>query len=337
MEPVEIVRYYSSPLVRKEIADYSKNRWIAILTSSKGATYFIRYWSRSGPPLKIDKEEDIGTIISRFKALVPRTFYASVNVYSDISKRESVEDPNNIRYCTPIWDIDGSLEYWRDMIDVARIIVDELEKHGVVESIYLKWSGRGIHIHIHEKAFSSSILEKYNPLDIAYSVVDYIIGRCKDRILDIMKSASKGERPLRIENEIDLKRVFTVPLSLHKHIDLCTICFKPNQLDDFTPEWAKPEIMKHNKDWRKYIEGEADDLAIKAMHEVGGYFGKVGEIRKVVQAEPITRKVRARGKKPVKIGRFQVMALLQAARYYVLTGDINKAKSFGLNRAIFYA
>ncbi|MEZ0346758.1 MAG: hypothetical protein ABWK01_09420 [Infirmifilum sp.] len=38
-----------------------------------------------------------------------------------------------------------------------------------------------------------------------------------------------------------------------------------------------------------------------------------------------------------KIGRFEVMALLQAARYYVLTGDKEKAFSFGLNRAIFYA
>ncbi len=38
-----------------------------------------------------------------------------------------------------------------------------------------------------------------------------------------------------------------------------------------------------------------------------------------------------------RIGRFQVMALLQAARYYLLKEDLNKAKSFGLNRAIFYA
>ena len=37
------------------------------------------------------------------------------------------------------------------------------------------------------------------------------------------------------------------------------------------------------------------------------------------------------------IGRFQVMALLQAARHYVIHGDLRKAKSFGLNRAIFYA
>jgi len=37
------------------------------------------------------------------------------------------------------------------------------------------------------------------------------------------------------------------------------------------------------------------------------------------------------------IGRFQVMALLQAARYYLVKGDVERAKSFGLNRAIFYA
>lgn len=37
------------------------------------------------------------------------------------------------------------------------------------------------------------------------------------------------------------------------------------------------------------------------------------------------------------IGRFQVMATLQAARAYVLGKDIKEAKSFGLNRAIFYA
>jgi hypothetical protein len=31
------------------------------------------------------------------------------------------------------------------------------------------------------------------------------------------------------------------------------------------------------------------------------------------------------------------MALLQAARHYLLKGDLERAKSFGLNRAIFYA
>lgn len=41
--------------------------------------------------------------------------------------------------------------------------------------------------------------------------------------------------------------------------------------------------------------------------------------------------------KALGIGRFQVMALLQAVRYYLFYKDIVKAKSWGLNRAVFYA
>ncbi|MCR4433160.1 MAG: hypothetical protein NUV70_03830 [Caldiserica bacterium] len=37
------------------------------------------------------------------------------------------------------------------------------------------------------------------------------------------------------------------------------------------------------------------------------------------------------------VGRFQVMATLQAARAHVLGKPVETAKSFGLNRAIFYA
>jgi len=39
----------------------------------------------------------------------------------------------------------------------------------------------------------------------------------------------------------------------------------------------------------------------------------------------------------VKVGRFQVMATLQAARAKVLGMKVAQAKSWGLNRAIFYA
>jgi hypothetical protein len=37
------------------------------------------------------------------------------------------------------------------------------------------------------------------------------------------------------------------------------------------------------------------------------------------------------------VGRFQVMALLQAARAKALGYTLDEAESFGLNRAIFYA
>src|ERR1051326_3125086 len=39
----------------------------------------------------------------------------------------------------------------------------------------------------------------------------------------------------------------------------------------------------------------------------------------------------------VMVGRFQVMALLQAARAKALGYPLDEAESFGLNRAIFYA
>ncbi|MBO3803390.1 MAG: hypothetical protein JTT11_05895 [Candidatus Brockarchaeota archaeon] len=39
----------------------------------------------------------------------------------------------------------------------------------------------------------------------------------------------------------------------------------------------------------------------------------------------------------LSVGRFQVMATLQAARAYVLGMSLDLAKSWGLNRAIFYA
>ena len=337
MEMREIYRYYQNPLVRKEIADYSKNRWIALYATSGVADYFIRYWSRKGEPLQIRNEKEIDILIARFKSLGPRTIYASVNIYSKLFSKDDVERAENIVRCTPIWDIDGSLEYWEKVVEVARVILDVLEREGIVKSVYLKWSGRGIHIHVHENAFSEDLLKKYHPLDVAYSVVDYVLKRAADEILRIAKGIEGGERPLKVENEIDLKRVFTVPLSLHKSLDLATIVIKPNQLDDFTPEWAKPNVLKHNTEWRIYEVGEADELAEKAMREVGGYFKRVGTIRTVVQVEEQKREEsRPRGR-IAKVGRFQVMALLQAARYYTLTGDLEKAKSFGLNRAIFYA
>lgn len=336
----DILRYYMNPLVKKEIVDYSNKRWIAIHTlSTPEGSVFVRYWGKNGPPLCIENEETFDGLIKRFYGLKPRTFYASANVYAQIKERDDVENIENIRYTTPVWDIDGSLEFVDKIIDVARVIIEILEKEGVTKSVYLKWSGRGIHVQLHERAISQEILSKYHPLDIAYSIVEYVLKRSIDKVTEIAKKAIGGDRSLKVENEIDLKRVFTVPLSLHKSLDYAVVCFKPNEIDDFSLEWAKPDVLKHNPNWREFAEGEADNLAVLAMKEIGGYFNKVGDIRTVVgkqtvavqKAKPI-RKITTR-----KIGRFPIMALLQAARYYLLTKDIKKAKSFGLNRAIFYA
>lgn len=327
-----VLEYYSREDVRGEVAEYCINRWIAIEGVGRGGyRMFIRYGG-DGKPLTVTSSSDVVNILRRYGGLKPRTIYASVNVYSNLQSIGDVDTSSNIAYTSPIWDIDGSIENWKPIIEVAKLIIDLLEREGVVRSVFLKWSGRGMHVHIHEKAFSKELLGRYNALDIAYSIVEYTLRRLRGRILDIAVGARGASRPLKAENEIDPKRVFTAPLSLHRQVDLCCVCLKPNEVDSFDIEWAKPEVLKHNPAWRSYIEGEGDQLAEKALAEVKGYPGwiEVKGVRTVI-TEPIGKP------KEAGIGRFEVMALLQAARYYLLTGDIDKAKSFGLNRAIFYA
>jgi hypothetical protein len=339
MELGEVIEYYCRPLVRREISDYCQGRWVAIECIPQGeGRFFLRYWRREGPPLSMSKTEDIGRILRRFGRLKPRSLYGSVNVYSRLESVADTEEESNIAYASPIWDIDGYVERWRETMLVADVIAKRLEAEGVSKSVFVNWSGRGAHVHVHEKAFSKDLLSKHNALDVTYAVVEYV---CRLTKQDLIRVSSKlGERDLapKVENKVDLKRVFTAPLSLHRELDLCAVCLKPDQLGDFDIDWAKPEVLRHNEAWREHVEGEGDQLAEKALREVGTYWATVQARSKPRRERAPVRassEIKATGRG--KIGRFQVMALLQAARYFILTGEEEKAKSFGLNRAIFYS
>ncbi len=318
--------YYRRGIVVEEIVDFSKGRWVSV-EGYRGGRVFARYW-RNGLPLTIVSASDL----ERLLAVYPwtRTIYATLNRYYEINTRESVESLDNIAYTTPFWDIDSSLEYWEKTIEATKLIVDFLEKHGVVESVYLLWSGLGAHVRIHEEAFSPELLEKYHPLDVAYAVVEYVLRELKNKLQALSKETNGV---LKIENLVDAKRVFTVPLSLHRRIDKVAVAFKPSEIEEFTPEWANPDKPRHNRDWRKHVVGEADELALKAINALG--LPRLAEFH--ARQTRITYKPGKKEESRGAIGRFQVMGLLQAARYYLLTGDLEKAKSFGLNRAIFYA
>jgi len=297
----------------------------------------LRYW-RDGKPLSVNTSQDVLDMLKHFGGVNPRSIYGSINIYKDLSNRFILEDPANIAYASPIWDIDGELNEWKGVINVARIIVDELERLGIIKSVFIKWSSEGAHVHVHERCFSSEILSKHNPLDVAYSLVDLALERCREKILDVISKYNS----IKVENEIDLKRVFTAPLSLHRRRNLCCVCFEPDEIDSFEIEWANPDSFKHNTEWRIYVEG--DEAASEAIKMVGRYKGWLStsnntHIRTAVSVtvqKTLGASVEA-DLKGGKIGRFQVMGLLQAARYYLLTDDLERAKSFGLNRAIFYA
>lgn len=307
--------------------DFARNRWVSIEGYKGRDRLFTRYW-RNGEPLTITTEEHLRRMLASYPWT--RTIYATINVYYEVKGKESVEIPDNIAFTTPFWDIDSTMDYWEKTLEAARTIVEFLEKHGIVESVYLLWSGEGVHVRIHEKAFSPELLSKHHPLDIAYAIVEYVLEELKNKIIALSKETNGV---LKAENLVDAKRVFTVPLSIHRRLNRVAVVFKPEQIDEFHIDWTIPENYKHNPEWRKYIVGEADELAKKALERIGEL--RIAEFRARQTRLGYSPGGREEGRGA--IGRFQVMGLLQAARYYLLTGDLEKAKSFGLNRAIFYA
>lgn len=250
-------KHYSKIEVMDEIIKFCKERWVSFhYKNSLGKLIFRRYLNSK--PIVIRSREDFTSLLKKFDI---RSFYATANKYKKIEHLEDIRF-SNAYLCTPTWDIDGKIENWQDTIYVAREILSLIEDEGISRSAYLKWSGNGCHIHIHEEAISNDILKRASPLDFAFSIVEYINQKIMPKITD---------KSIKIENRMDPLRVFTSPLSLHRELNIVCICLKLNEIDDFSIEWTDIENFKHNKTWNEFRKGEADNLALKAFETIGGY------------------------------------------------------------------
>ena len=266
----DILAYYANPRVKAEIAEYCRNRWVAVhceRTAKNGRFILLRYYK--GKPLTISNPEDVDFILKKFKTLKPRAFYATANLYFKNSYRDDVLDYfKNVYARTMFWDIDSKLEWWRVTLKIARAIVQLLETHGVRESVYLKWSGRGLHVHLHEKSISARLYSKISPLDLTYSLVEYITIKCQRKLNEIN---TRENTTIKVENLMDPQRIFVVPLSLHRVLYVSCVVFTPEDIDSFDPSWLNPRNYRHQRIWKNFKEGEADELALKAIKIVGGY------------------------------------------------------------------
>jgi len=325
----KVFKHYLREEVESEIAKFCRGRWVAVECVSRGGRrIFHRYWDKD-TPLTISEPADLKKILNKYGKMIPRTIYGSANIYRKLSSKHDLTNEDNILYATPSWDVDGSLDEIDLIKEAAEILLDELRKNGVEKSVYLIWSGRGIHVHLNERAIGDEIWKR-GALRVSYSIVEYILRNAKDRLLKVCERSRASERRLKVENIMDIQRVFTAPLSLHRELDIVAVTVNPDELRDFDLSWTKLDDFRYWRDWNRCEEGEADELALKALEEIRG-----DERMRVAIEEKKETAQRIQPTRP--IGRFQVMALLQAARYYILRGDINLAKSFGLNRAIFYA
>ncbi|MCS7113983.1 MAG: hypothetical protein RMJ15_06920 [Nitrososphaerota archaeon] len=257
------LKHYSKGFVQKEIADFCRGKWTAVHCMGEGGNLIFRRYL-DGKPITINDASDVSKLLSMLSFKL-RSIYATANVYSSMEQlSRGTQTFYDASLCTPTWDLDGPLSSWRETITVAREIVSFLESQGIEKSVYIKWSGNGCHVHIHEQALSRDILSRAHPLDFAYAIVEYVNLKLSPKIVENFTG-------VRVENRMDAGRVFTCPLSLHRTLDVVCVCMKPNELDAFSPEWIQPLDFKHNVDWREFKKGEADELALKAYSMVGGY------------------------------------------------------------------
>jgi len=262
--------HYQRLDVKEEIARFAKGRWVGLHCLERepsGRLRLVRYLGRARRPLKINSAEDVEKLLRIFSKFKPRTFYATANRYKSLLIKEDVVDLGNISSCMPTWDIDNAIEDWPATIEAAREIITFLEANGIEHSLFIKWSGKGCHVHLHGEAISEGLRRKVNPLDMAFAIVEYVNAKLARKYAEILTHHS--QRRLRVDNEIDPQRLFTCPLSLHRELNRVCICIDKNQLDCFDLEWTTPETYKHFKNWGEYLPGEADELAIKAYKTIG--------------------------------------------------------------------
>jgi len=261
--------HYSRQEVLEEIARFAKNRWVGvhcIERDSRGDKVMVRYVDRK--PIAVNSPQDLLTLMRRLGERGLRSVYATAAVYSRLSSTDDVKSLSNMVLYTPTWDIDNDFKNWRSTVKACMEIIEALKEEGVEKSVFVKWSGNGAHVHLHERSISGKSLRGRTPLDVAYAIVEYVRMKVEPRIQEI---AVADECSVRVENKIDRQRMFTCPLSLHRDHDRVCVCIRPSNLHHFDPSWVDPLNYVHDKDWASYEEGEADELAEKAIGVVGGF------------------------------------------------------------------
>ncbi len=266
-----ILEHYMKYKVCKEIYEFSRDRWVALHCEKefKKKKVFVRYiYAPYKELLKITKPSDIFGIINYYKELKPRTFYASILQFKRILYVFDVLNPANVYSCLPTWDVDNTISKFEATLKAAENILDALRKEKVEESVFLKWSGEGLHIHLHPKAITKELKKKIHPLDAAYSLVEYIKEKVAKKIQAV--SLSYQANKLVVENIIHSKSVITAPLTFHREQDRIAVCIDPSEVNNFSLDWTEPKKFKHFWHWKeKFKQGEADKLVLKSYKKIG--------------------------------------------------------------------
>ncbi len=227
---------------------------------------------------------------------------------------------------TPALAIEFEAEVVRVAFSALKMIVEFVKKNlGLDRSLYVVISKNLFEIRVVEQAIPEDFFMRFGLREGASLVVQYTLKKLRDKLYKICLFT--GGRIRFIDRSIEgfiIAPFVRIDNTLTRFV-------KPEALDTVSVSLGKPIALDHDNAWCLFSEDEGHRVAEVVSREAEKGVLKPFEIRSIE-----SRRI-DRVHLPKVIGRFEVMALLQAARYYLLTGDLEKAKSFGLNRAIFYA
>ncbi len=297
MHYFRILKYYSKPIIQKEILAVAKNR--EVVGSNEDGSYLKRPDTLLYPK-DIEEKVKNGAI----------AFHCSVEKWSQpmqLSVNLKQEELNNLRKDFDfLIDIDAKIKL-EHAIAAAKVVYEFLKDLGIKPTI--KFSGsRGFHIAISSNAFPAKIdfkeTKKRYP-ELPQTLAEYVSEKIKDQLLEELINSEGGVASLvktvekvselspyafvDIEKNWGNRHLFRMPYSLHPKYWLVSLPIKFEELKNFKKETAKPEKIKTDVKFLVNKEDEATELLIKALE------WKDKQPKEVLKPKRIRRK----SKKPI--------------------------------------
>ena len=251
MLPEEIKEYYLREDVKRAVLGFCESREVVPVYPGG------RFGKRPGA---VVYEKDFESLVESGA----QTFYGSLERWLNpmsLSKELKPEDLGRLRKGWDfVIDIDCSRELSYAKV-AARAVLDILDLYGVSHSI--KFSGRrGFHITIPFESFPGEIEGKPASSmfpELPRLLIDYLIDFAKKSLQEKF-----GEDPYKIltldRGVVSPRHLIRLPYCLHQKTWLSSVFIRPSDLEDFSPEDARPGSFKAWVPELSPKEGEASEL-----------------------------------------------------------------------------
>ncbi|MFH0831736.1 MAG: hypothetical protein V1886_02625, partial [archaeon] len=251
--------YYKRRDIQKVLAGFSQYREVV-------PRYFESFGRR---PDTLQYESDVAALADKGAT----SFHCSEELWKDPLKLSTELSEQELTDLRLGWDllIDIDTQYLDYGIVTAELLVEALKFHNI-HSFGVKYSGsRGFHIGISRTAFPETVgnIETRNLFpEGARAITKYLYEIIKKKLAERVNEISGVRFKDAVLPDLVLvspRHLFRMPYSLHEKTCLSSIVIKPEQLKNFKPSWAKPELVMPKQFLPEPEKNEARELLIQAM------------------------------------------------------------------------